>query len=290
MSELTLVQQMSSKLSEFTARRDKLSKKIKIGGGLLVVVLIPPLMFFIAQVILGTAAVLASGALAFLVGIIVINAMPVASMKIANWRLRALKAEAERNPIETLQSQQLELVTALDNEANAIKSFDTEVSNFRSSLQKELDNGFPDAAASGLPTLQNMEKLLSFRRVKYKRAQARIVDRAKKIELAESKWRVALAAQKVTAASGETNLNALGQILESIAFGSVESAVNTSMAELRTAIMVEEVPADDKDVIDMPAQIEHNPSQGLDLKVLQQALAEPNTVEGAGNKRFTLRA
>lgn len=261
-------------LTVFNTKRDQLATRTKWGIGLVAAVVVAPLTWLVAQAVLGLAALGGALALAAVVGLGVINGAPVVSMKFANWKLRALKQEAERNPIETLQAQQIELESGLQKEAAAITNFDGEVETYRCSLQNELSKGFAEAAASGLPTLRNMERLLAFRRTKFKRAQASLKERRKKVELAESSYRVALAAQRVTAASGETQSNVLTKILEDIAFASVDKTVNLSMAELRTAIMVEEIPADDKDAdaIEGHATLITDGTSELDLNQLQHAL------------------
>jgi hypothetical protein len=263
-------------IETFKLKRDSLATKTKWGLGLLAAVLFAPVTWLLAQAVFGLAALGGALALAGVVGVAIIHGAPVLSMRFANWKLSALKAEAERNPIETLQNQQVELEHGLSQERKAITAFDTEVENYRSSLQGEVEKGFPEAAQSGLPTLKNMERLLTFRRIKYKKAQTRLEERKKSVHLAESKYRVALAAQRVTAASGELGNSVLQQILEDIAFGAVDSAVNTSMAELRTAIMVEELPTDDADwnVVDItPPALTNNPSNTIDVNALRQALS-----------------
>jgi hypothetical protein len=263
-------------MAVFKQKRAALTNKSKWGLVALAALFAVPVSWWLAQVFLGLAAAGGALALAGVVGLSVVHVAPVVAFKFANWRLRALKSEAERNPIETLQNQQAALEAGLDKERKAITVFDAAVESFRSSLEAEMDNGFPEAAAKGLPTLRNMERLLAFRRVKYKKAQKRLEERKRAVSQAESQYRVAQAAQRVTAASGETENNVLQTILEDIAFGAVDNAVNASMAELRTAIMVEDIPTDDADfrTLDVPAlTIESRPDTGINLLELRRALS-----------------
>lgn len=266
-------------MADFTKKRDALSTKAKWGMGIIAVLVLTPLSWVIAKGIFGLAAAGAAAGVAGIVGLALVHGTPVLSRKFANWKLAALKKEAERNPIETLQLQQISLEQGLEKEAKAITSFDAEVENFRGGLQAELEKGFPEAVKRGLPTLRNMERLLSFRRVKFKKAQKKVAERRRAVSEAEASYRVALASQRVTAASGEVQNSVLEQILEDIAFGAVDTAVNTSMAELRTAVMVEELPEDDKDlqVIDVQAKelLGNNPTETLDLNSLRIALEHP---------------
>lgn len=223
-------------------RINSLSTKTKWAAGLALVLLGAPLLYFVGYVLFGAAYAMAAAATAFIVGSAIANLLPVLSMKFANWKLQALKSEAHANPVETLQNQQREAEAQLRAEAQHISQFDAEIETFRQSLQTEVEKGFLEAADAGIPVLNNMERLLEYRRRAWKAAQAKVKERAKKVQLAESKWRVALAAQKVKKASGEQGDAVLKGILENIAFESVEREVSTSMADLRTALMVEEAP------------------------------------------------
>lgn len=224
---------------DLDARKRRLAGVVKWALVLIAAAVIAPIIYLAVKGLVGLA-------LAGIVGLAIVNFAPVVSMKFANWKLRAMKSEAARNPIETLQNQQAEKERDLKTEAEKINAFDGAVETFRSQLMNEAQ-AHPESAAAGVPTLRQMERLLSFRRMKFKRAADDLRARRKKVELAESRYRVALAAQAVTKAAGETEGTVLDKILEDIAFTAVEDTVNTSMAALRTAIMVEEVPADDVD-------------------------------------------
>lgn len=230
-------------------RKVRLAAWVKWTLGLVAAVVIAPVVFLAVKGLVGLA-------IALVVGLAIVNFAPVVGMTFANWKLKALKGEAGRNPIETLQNQQIEKERDLKSEAEKISLFDAAVETFRSQLMAEAQE-HPESAATGVPTLRQMERLLAFRRLKYKRAAEDIKARRRKVELAQSRYRVALLAQEVTKAAGETEGNVLDKILEDIAFNAVDETVNLSMASLRTAIMVEEVPMDDIDLqqIDLKAPL-----------------------------------
>lgn len=218
----------------------RIAASMKWGMVLAAAAVISPVIFLAVKGLVGLA-------LALMVGLAIVNLAPVLSMKFANWKFRALKHEAGKNPIETLQNQQAEKERDLKSEAEKISQFDAAVETFRAQLMAEAQEQ-PEAAATGVPTLRQMERLLAFRRLKYKRAAEDVKARRKKVELAQSRYRVALLAQEVTKAAGETQGTVLDKILEDIAFNAVDETVNLSMASLRTAIMVEEIPMDDIDL------------------------------------------
>jgi uncharacterized protein YukE len=231
-------------------------------------------------VILGPAIL--TGALAGLfgvavviVGLVLLHWMPVIATKIANRaaeakiaeanrHIAALKAEAQRNPIETLQNEQKQKHAELDKEADAISDFDREVENLRDTVQQE-GSRIKSAAGrkKGEEVLAAMERKLKYRRLAFKRAQEKLEVYDAKVEEAEALWRVALAAQKADAASGDNNQDVFRKIMEDTAFHSVASEVNQAMAGLRTSLMKEDITDDDI------LQLENNPSQVLDVQAVE---------------------
>lgn len=98
-------------MTDIDIRREKLIKHFKYGGLGLVLVAVVPLLFIVASMV---AATVTAGAIAVIGGIALVNLIPVISMKGANWRLKAMKAEARTNPIETAQNQLAKMANQLD--------------------------------------------------------------------------------------------------------------------------------------------------------------------------------
>lgn len=266
----------SAVVKEFKRKQKRLTLVGKVALALVAMVVISPVIYYALSGLIGLG-------LSLLVGMVIIHAAPVVSMKLANYKLRALKAEAEANPIDTLENQQIAKEAQLKNQESAITKFDSAVETYRGSLMEEARN-FPEAAAAGIPRLRDMERLLAYRRIKYKHAQSQLKARAQKVRAAASSYRVALAGQEVTRAAGETDGVVLDKILEGIAFAAVDNAVNTTMAELRTAIMVEEVPVDDASLLiidrEAPAMLEAPRLNINDLMAqLQPRESQPLTIE-----------
>lgn len=238
------------------------------------ILLLAPVSYFIAYALFGATLALASAALLAGVWLVLVNLWPKWAMQLANYRLRELKAEAERNPIETLQNQQQALEKRLTEESRKITELDTGVEDYRTYLTNTAKEGEVEAAAAGIPTLRDMERLLIFRRMKWREARSKLDERARKIKSADAKYRVAIKARELAAVAGEPDDAVLQNVLESVAFGAVESTVNESMAALRTAIMVEAVP--EGEIIEMAAL--PAPSS-TDIKALMAQIAAPKEVE-----------
>lgn len=258
--------QWEQKLTEIKDGVGKKAGLIKWGAAaVLFVILGPAILTGAIAGLLGIGAVI--------LGLVLLHWMPVISLKIANRaaeakiaeanrHIAALKAEAMRNPIETLQNEQRLKHQELDKEADAISEFDREVENLRDTVQDQ-SSRIKSAAGrkKGEEVLAAMERKLKYRRLAFKRAQDKLAAYDSKVEEAEALWAVALAAQKADAASGENNQDVFRKIMEDTAFHSVASEVNMAMAGLRTSIMKDEVTEDDI------LQLENNPSQVLDVQV-----------------------
>lgn len=253
----------------FTEKRDNLSSRMKWGIGLLSVLLLAPVSYFVAYALLGAALAGAGGLALAGVWLVAVNMLPKWSMQLANWRLKELKREAERNPVETLELQQIEIEKGLESEKNEITKFDSAVESYRGSLLAEAQE-FPEAAAAGLPVLRGMEHKLAYRRYKFKTAQKNVAERRRRVKSAAAMFRVALQAQEVTKVSGDNERSVLDKILEDIAFSSIDSTVHTSMAELRTSIMADEVPLEEMKSLSLstPDPI----VSGLDVQALMAAI------------------
>lgn len=241
---------------------------IKWGGAALLLVLLGP------AILTGALAGVA-GVIAAIIGLVLVHWLPVISLKIsnraaeakiaeANRHIQALKTEAARNPIETLQREQKQKHVELDREAAGIQDFDREVENLRDTVQQE---GSRIKSASGRKkgeeVLRAMELKLQYRRAAFKRAQEKLEAYDAKVEEAEALWRVALAAQRADAASGENNQDVFRKIMEDTAFHSVASEVNMAMAGLRTSIMKEDVT--EEDIL----AITNDPSPVLDVQAVE---------------------
>lgn len=96
---------------EFEIKRDKIVKLAKWGGLGLIVVLLAPVIFLATAAYAGAAVAAVVAGVASLVSTYY---LPVLSMRLANWSLKARKEEARKNPIETLENQLRVMASDLD--------------------------------------------------------------------------------------------------------------------------------------------------------------------------------
>lgn len=222
--------------AEMDVRRKKIEKWTKVG--LLGVAVVAVLGVAAPLLIAGVKAAFALGA-AGLAGFVVINVAPTVAMKVANWRLKSIKAEASKNPIETLQNVYVEKTEALGRFEDAITAFATKVKNLQDKVEG-LRKRYPEEAEKFEGHLEKMTEVLQARRRKYKAAKQAISDFAEEIEKAKVVWEVSQAAQDVTNAAGLDTGDAYELIKAKTAVESVQNSMNTAIAELETDLMNEE--------------------------------------------------
>lgn len=213
---------------------------------------------FVAPVVFLAIKGLVGFVIAGAIGLVTINLAPVIAEAIGNWRIKAIKALAAANPIETLQIDYTHRRESLAQFKEAIKGFDVSVKNFEGKFE-DFKVRFPVEAPKFQETLERMKELLSLRRKKYKEADNTLDMYQGEIDKAKAIWEMGLEASKMNAAAGMKE-DYMAKIRVETALDSVTSSLNTAMADLETSLIEE---ADEKalhapqmehkDVIDVPA-------------------------------------
>lgn len=233
-------------MNELELKKRRLSTGVKWGLGLAAALIISPVIFMIVKGLVGLA-------IAGVVGLAIINFAPVLSMKFANWKLKGIKAEAARNPVETMQHVYMEKESSLAAFLDGIEEFATEVNNFEDELAT-FKRQFPNEAPKFDKTFDAMQTLLKRRRQRYSEAKNALYQFSAEINKADAIWKMGLAAQKLTKAAGQTDDDFMQRIKTETAIDSVQSSLNRAMAELETSLL-EETPAigySSADVIELP--------------------------------------
>jgi hypothetical protein len=199
------------------------------------------------KIILGGLVCLAVGPFALLiVGLgpaillswVIIQFLPWFSASIANWRLKALKAEAARNPVETLQNGYIQQQQKLAEARKAIVTFKSEIESYASELSG-FKKQFPQDSLKFEATLTKMRQLYDFREDKYHQAKHQLDAKAVEIEKAEAIWKMAKAAEKLHQTAGMTEQDFLAKIMEETALASVDNSLNAAIAELDLSLAEE---------------------------------------------------
>lgn len=213
---------------ELDIRKAKLSSKVKWAAGLLAALVVSPIIFLVIKGIVGLA-------IAAVLGLAVINLAPVASMKFANWKLRALKSEARTNPIETKEAQLLAARERINEQAHILKGVMSEVAGF-AEMVKDMP---PEERADFDPQVLKQQKLVEFRQQKLKDAKLKADAFEAGLERARRRWAVAqklLALQKVNGSEADQQLE---RILNEEANEAISSSMREAMADMDLAFVME---------------------------------------------------
>ena len=101
-------------------RRNRIETGVKVVGLAVAGFVVAPFISVAIQGIIGLAV-------AATVSLGIVYATPAVASSLANWRLKLIKAEAMRNPVETLQNQYVKKQQALEEFREQIRIFSAQV-------------------------------------------------------------------------------------------------------------------------------------------------------------------
>jgi len=218
-------------MNENERKRKQVENLVKAGGLAIVGFLVAPFVFLAVQGLIGLALSLA-------IGYTSINMLPWFAAKVGNWKLKALKHEAAKNPIETLQRDFQLKTEALANFAEAIKTFTAKIRTFTDKVT-EFKREYPSEASKFEEQLAAMNELRKIRIQKYNRAKEELAQYELEIDKADAIWQMAKAAAEMSAAAGASDENILQKIQSETALDSVQTKINESFADLEMALLEE---------------------------------------------------
>jgi hypothetical protein len=185
-------------------------------------------------IIAGVQAIIWLGAFA-LGAYTVVYYTPVLAMKLANWRLKALLSEAANNPILTLKNEYATRVQQLQAADNEIVDFSSEVRTYDDQL-RDFKRQYPDEADSFQEVSDKMHVGLKDMTDEQGIARAALQDLKGRINKAEAIYNMALAAEKVSQLSQDTEGRVFSEIKQKVAFDAVRASLNHSFAALDRAV------------------------------------------------------
>jgi hypothetical protein len=191
--------------------------------------------FFAAPVIVTTI----KGILGLLVCVVVLGIawalVQPFIMFLANLKMKAIKAEAWRNPTETLRSEQQKRHSALDAARETLEQMKGRIKAFRGTLadlkpriSREKYNEMFNVAAQ-------LDALYTNRLGKYENARVKLLEFGNLIEQAEAEWQVSCAARDATAAFN-TGDDALSQLKVGASLTAIRTNLGAAMAALDTEL------------------------------------------------------
>jgi len=223
------------------------------------------------------------GALAIIAFMVVtlvgVNGMPVLAKRLANAKtealiaeanrhINALKTEAERNPIETLQNSVRRQAQELNAATKQLNVLEGELDTFRDQAE-ETARKFPALGSRSKRLLAGME-----RKVTYQRRQLATASEA--LQLSQGKCEEIAAAYSLAQASARFDATLEGQgekvlqeIIDASAFSSANNTVNQALAGFHTSQKTDEISDADFRSLEQSEQIL------LDLKNLPVSAGNP---------------
>lgn len=192
--------------------------------------------------LLGVCAILApftyailGGLGALIVCLTAVNLAPWFGHKLANWRLKALKAEAAANPIETLENQYKARDEALRKTRENLQEFSGAVQTLRDKIEQH-NRTYPGSPSPFQKQYDMMVARKEFRGRKYKEAKAALEEFAKVIEITRSQWETALLLAKAQKLDN-VGEDFISKMMKDVALDTVTSTMNTAFAEMEVSML-----------------------------------------------------
>lgn len=203
--------------------------------GLVGAAVIAPIVFLAIQGIVGLA-------IAGVLGLAIVHGAPVMSMKFANWKLAGMKWEARANPIETRQNIAVQARQRIDAAAEELKLFAAEVKNFSKEVA-DLRSTQPEDVADFEEQLSGLQRLLELKTQGIKDAMAKADEFEQATQRAARKWKVAQSALRMKKLSGSVAENEMNKLLAAESLDSVQTAMNSALADLDIVLALQKAPA-----------------------------------------------
>jgi hypothetical protein len=217
---------------DLEARRKKIETLAKVAG-------LAVAGFLFAPFALATIQGLVSLLVVVCVGLLVVNiGIPWFSVTLANWRLKALKAAAAANPIETLENQYQIRQDALLKIRDNIKASYAVLQTLWNQIQ-EHNERFPNTPSQYLETYTKLKALIELRGKKYKQAQANLQQFGEVIEEKRSDWKIA---QTMAEANKLANVGEdfQSKLLKDTALTTIQDGLNSAFADLDMSMLDEQ--------------------------------------------------
>ena len=166
-----------------------------------------------------------------LIGTVAITIGPVLGMKVANWKLQLMKAEAARNPIETLQNELMERRRLLEENLESIGKLRANNMTFASKV-KDFRVQFPEEAEQFEQQLLEMNGLLKEHEQQYAEASDAADKFEGEIERADAIWKMSQAAAEAAHGAKLTIDDFQAKIKKDTALESIQLGMNQAFGNL----------------------------------------------------------
>lgn len=225
-------------MNDVDLKRKKFASIAKILLTAGVVVVLTPAIMLLVKGIIGLA-------IAGLVGLVSVNFAPVVAMKLANWKIKAVVAEAKENPIETMVNVYHERADRLVEAKQRIGDLSASVKNFADKVVG-FKQKWPNEAAAFDAAVTNANKVLEKWKTDYKVASAALELYGTEIEKCKAVNEMAMEMAKLNKMAQLDSDKLLEELKSKTAIDEVSKRMNSAMAQLETSLLEDvklEVPA-----------------------------------------------
>ncbi len=164
---------------------------------------------------------------------------PVVFSFAANMRLKLIKAEAAKNPVETLQNDLKDKAQALGKRKEAIETLNSQIRTFSDKVDDiKATYGAEDSGYQKLSRdLVDLRRVYTNRCEKWKEAREQLKLYEEEIKRANMIWEAAQAAAAARETSGLTEDEFYAKLRAETAFESIRKSYNDALASLDTAML-----------------------------------------------------
>ncbi len=212
--------------------KSKVEQYVKFGLGAVILGIAGFAALFLIKSIVALAIVT--------VGSIVLwNGLPVFAQWAGQMKLKGIKYNSAKNPVEDLQLIYMKKHTEIEAAAVSIASFAKETKDFKTKLE-EFAIRRPEKVESFKSTYDAMHKVLTIQTEKLKQSKAKLAEFEQVIIEAEDIWQMTQAALKANKAMRKFDMpDPMDEIRQRTAFDSILGSLNQVTAELETAIALD---------------------------------------------------
>ena len=161
---------------------------------------------------------------------------PAVQTAAQNMRIKLIKGEAARNPIETLQNEYLRRDQALNERKNKIETLAAKTAGFKSKLD-QFKRDYPSDAQAYQEIYDKMVLLLKRSREQWMIAERQLQAFDGEIEKAKAKWEMAQAANQLRTDAGQVEAEFFAKLRVESSLDAIETGMNAAFAQLDTLLM-----------------------------------------------------
>lgn len=165
--------------------------------------------------------------------------LPAVEAGAANLRLKLIKGEAARNPVETLENDLRDKTVALDDRKTAIEKLNGQIRTFGDKVASIKEKyGVNDSGYIKLNgDLVDLKRISANRAEKWKEAHNQLGRYAESIDRAKMIWDAGNAAAAARESSGLTEDDFYARLRSETAFDSIQEGYNQALASLDTSLL-----------------------------------------------------